>query len=105
MLILLNIYKPKQRDMRKVTSYLVLFMAANILSIAAIAQSATISGNVRNSTTKEAAGAVSVTIKGAETGTFTDDKGNFKISVKSLPVTLLISSVGYELQEVTVNKA
>ena len=91
--------------MRKVTSYLVLFMAANILSIAAIAQSVTISGNVRNSTTKEGAGAVSVTIKGAETGTFTDDKGNFKISVKSLPVTLLISSVGYELQEVTVNKA
>ena len=91
--------------MRKVTSYLVLFMAANILSIAAIAQSATISGNVRNSTSKEGAGAVSVTIKGAENGTFTDDKGNFKISVKSLPVTLLISSVGYELQEVTVSKA
>ena len=91
--------------MRKVTSYLVLFMAANILSIAAIAQKATISGNVRNSTTKEGAGAVSVTIKGAETGTFTDDKGNFKISVKSLPATLLISSVGYELQEVTVSNS
>ena len=91
--------------MRKVTSYLVLFLLANVLSIAAFAQNVTISGNVRNSTTKEGAGAVSVTIKGAENGTFTDDKGNFKISVKSLPVTLLISSVGYELQEVTVTKA
>ncbi len=90
--------------MRKVKSFLVPFLMANILSIAAFAQNVTISGNVRNSTTKEGAGAVSVTIKGAETGTFTDDKGNFKILVKSLPVTLLISSVGYELQEVTVSK-
>jgi outer membrane receptor protein involved in Fe transport len=105
MLILLNIYKPKQRDMRKVTSYLVTFILANVLAITAFAQSVTISGNVRNSVTKEGAGAVSVTIKGADNGTFTDDKGNFKISVKSLPVTLLISSVGYELQEVAVNSA
>ena len=91
--------------MRKVTSYLVLFLLANVFTIAAFAQNVTISGNVRNSGTKEGAGAVSVTIKGADNGTFTDDKGNFKLSVKSLPVTLLISSVGYELQEVTVSKA
>lgn len=90
--------------MRKVTSYVVLFMLANVVAISAIAQ-ATISGNVRNSSSKEAAGAVSVTVKGSETGTFTDDKGNFKISVKSLPVTLIISSIGYELKEVTVSKA
>ena len=91
--------------MRKVTSYLVPFLLANVITIAAFAQNVTISGNVRNSSTKEGAGAVSITIKGGETGTYTDDKGNFKISVKSLPVTLLISSVGYELQEITVTKA
>ena len=105
MLILPNIYKPKQRDMRKVTSYLVTFLLANAFSLMAFAQNVTISGNVRNSNTKENAGAVSVTIKGTETGTFTDDKGNFKVSVKNLPATLLISSVGYELQEITVTKA
>ena len=92
--------------MRKVTSYLVLFLLANVITIAAIAQNMTISGNVRNSSTNEGVGAVSVTIKGSETaGTYTDDKGNFKISVKNLPVTLLVSSVGYELQEVAVNKS
>jgi len=91
--------------MRKVTSYLATILMANILTIAAYAQNITINGNVRNSNTKEATGAVSVMIKGGETGTFTDDKGNFKISVKSLPVTLLISSVGYELQEVSVSTA
>ena len=91
--------------MRKVTSYLATILMANILTIAAYAQNITINGNVRNSNTKEATGAVSVMIKGGETGTFTDDKGNFKISVKSLPVTLLITSVGYELQEVSVSSS
>lgn len=91
--------------MRKVTSYLVTFLLANILSIAALAQNVTINGNVRNSNTKEGSGAVSVLIKGEDAGTFTDDKGNFRITVKKLPVTLLISSVGYELQEVNVSSA
>ncbi|MGG9964576.1 TonB-dependent receptor [Ferruginibacter sp. SUN106] len=91
--------------MRKFASYAVAFLLANVLTIAAFAQNVTVSGNVRNSASKEGAGAVSVTIKGASTGTFTDDKGNFKLSVKSLPVTLLISSVGYELQEVTISSA
>ena len=91
--------------MRKVTSYLVTFLMANILTIAAFAQNVTINGNVRNSNTKEGSGAVSVIIKGNEGGTFTDDKGNFRLTVKKIPVTLLISSVGYELQEVTVSNA
>ena len=91
--------------MRKVTSYLVAFLLANIITIGAFAQNVTINGNVRNSSTKEGSGAVSVIVKGEDNGTFTDDKGNFRITVKKLPVTLLISSVGYELQEVTVSNA
>ncbi|MBL7703516.1 MAG: TonB-dependent receptor [Ferruginibacter sp.] len=89
--------------MRKVTSYLVAFLLANIITITAFAQNVTINGNVRNSSSKEGAGAVSVIVKGEDNGTFTDDKGNFRLTVKKLPVTLLISSVGYELQEVTVS--
>ncbi len=91
--------------MRKVTSYLVAFLLANIITIGAFAQNVTINGNVRNSSSKEGSGAVSVIVKGEDNGTFTDDKGNFRITVKKLPVTLLISSVGYELQEVTVSSA
>ena len=91
--------------MRKITSYLVTFLLANILTIAAFAQNVTINGNVRNSTTKEGSGAVTVTVKGEETGTFTDDKGNFRITVKKMPATLLFSSVGYELQEMNVSSA
>ncbi len=87
--------------MRKFTSYLVAMLMANIFTMAVSAQSTTISGNVKNTATNESVPAVSVTIKGTDIGTFTNDKGNFKVTPKSYPVTLVFSSVGYTLQEVT----
>ncbi len=90
--------------MRKTKSYLLALLLANILTIAATAQT-TISGKIENSATKEKVAAVSVTVKGSGTGTFTDDKGNFKITVDKLPTTLLFTSVGYEMQEITVSDA
>ena len=91
--------------MRKVTSYLVVFVLANFFAIAAFAQNTAISGNVKNSATGESAAAVSVTIKGSDVGTYTDDKGNFTITARSLPATLVFTSVGYDPQEVTVSSA
>ncbi|MEO7524415.1 MAG: TonB-dependent receptor, partial [Ferruginibacter sp.] len=88
--------------MRKVTGYLFTLLLFNTISIAAFAQNVTISGNVRNSNSKENVSAVSVTIKEGSAGTFTDDKGNFSITTKSLPVTLIFSSIGFELQEINV---
>ncbi len=96
--------KSKQRYMRKTPGYLMALVLANLLSFAAHAQS-TITGKVENKATNEKVPAVSVTTKGAGTGTFTDDNGNFKITVQKLPVTLLFSSIGYEMQEVTVSDA
>ncbi|MES2849649.1 MAG: TonB-dependent receptor [Bacteroidota bacterium] len=89
--------------MRKIKSCLLALLLVTIVSVAANAQ--TISGKVQNSTSKENVAAVSVSVKGTGEGTFTDDNGNFKITVSKLPVTLLVSSVGYELQEVTVTDA
>ncbi len=84
---------------------MIAFVIAYTLPVFAFAQNVTISGNVKNSATQENAAAVSVTIKGSDIGTFTDDKGNFSITAKSLPVTLLITSVGFDPQEVTVSNA
>jgi outer membrane receptor protein involved in Fe transport len=91
--------------MRKITSYLVAFLLTNIFSIVVFAQNATISGNVKNSATQENASAVSVTIKGTDLGTFTDDKGNFSINAKKFPAVVVFTSVGYEPKEVTFNSA
>jgi outer membrane receptor protein involved in Fe transport len=91
--------------MRKITSYLVTLILANLLAVSAFSQNVTISGNVKNSVSQENVSAVSVTVKGSDEGTYTDDKGNFKISVKSLPVTLQFTSIGFLPQEKTMSAA
>lgn len=69
-------------------------------------QTTTVSGSVKNASSKEALSAVSVTIKGGTVGTFTDDKGNFRFTtVQKPPFTLVISSVGYASKEVSVKGA
>jgi len=89
--------------MRKISSYLVAFVLAQLIMISAQAQNVTISGSVANSLYNENVSAASVMIKGTNEGTFTDDKGKFSLSVKSLPVTIIVSSIGFETQEVTVS--
>ncbi|MEO5945033.1 MAG: TonB-dependent receptor [Ferruginibacter sp.] len=91
--------------MRKITSYLVTLILANILTVSAFSQNVTISGNIKNSVSQENVSAVSVTVKGSDEGTYTDDKGNFKISVKSLPATLQFTSIGFLPQEKTFTSA
>jgi outer membrane receptor protein involved in Fe transport len=67
------------------------------------AQTSTISGKINNVETKEAIPAASVLLKGAPSGTFTDSRGNFKLNTsRPFPLTLVISSVGYESKEVVV---
>lgn len=92
--------------MRKSLRRLAVLLMANFLCAFAFAQVTTISGNVKNNVTGEVVSAASITVKGSGAGTFTDDKGNFTLtSTQKFPVTLIISSVGYEIQEVTVSNA
>lgn len=75
-----------------------------LLSLSVCAQT-TISGTVRNVGNQELVPAVSVTLKGNTNGTFTDENGNFRITIPSLPAVLVFSSVGFETREVTVESA
>lgn len=88
--------------MRRLHSQCLFAVMASAISISAVAQqAATVSGSVKNAKTKEAISAVSVTIKGGTTGTFTDDKGNFRFTtVQKPPFTLVFSSVGYGTKEI-----
>ncbi|MEO6638842.1 MAG: carboxypeptidase-like regulatory domain-containing protein [Ginsengibacter sp.] len=91
--------------MRKNLRFFTLLIFANIFSIITLAQTKTISGNVKNSSTGDDVPAVSVTVRNGTAGTYTDDKGNFKLIIDvSGPVTLLVSSIGYELKEVPVSR-
>ena len=91
--------------MRKNSRCLALLLMAGMFSTAAVAQNVTLTGTVQNSSTKELLPVVSVTVKGTNQGTYTDDKGIFKLTVAKLPVTLVFSSVGYEDKEVMVSNA
>lgn len=77
-----------------------------LVAIAAFAQNnSTISGNVKSSS-NENISAVSVMLKGSTLGTYTDDKGNFKITGNiKFPAILVFSSVGYADKEVQVSSA
>lgn len=92
--------------MRKSYRFLAASVIACLFSIAVFAQSITISGNVRNSSSKEVVPAVSVVVKGTSLGTYTNSNGEFTLKVTKLPVVLVFSSAGgYDNYEVTVSDA
>ena len=65
----------------------------------------TLSGTVHNTLSKERVPAVSVVLKGFATGTFTDDRGHFKLTTTTKPPYILVfSSIGFETQEITINE-
>lgn len=68
-----------------------------------IAQSSSqkVTGVVVDSAGKGIAGAV-ILLKGSETGTVTDIKGNFSMTVPVFPVVLAVSFIDYDTQEIKV---
>ncbi|MCX6265280.1 MAG: TonB-dependent receptor [Bacteroidetes bacterium] len=92
--------------MKPVFKFVFLFVLGSFLTGSAWAQSSVLSGTVKNSKSKESLSAISVTVKGGNAGTYTDDKGNFKFTtVQKFPVTLVFSSIGFTSKEVVVNSA
>ncbi len=92
--------------MRKLKIYLSTFVLASMISLTVFAQNPTISGKIMNSQSKESIEAVSIGIKGTSVGTFSNDKGDFKLSVsQKFPITLIINSIGFNPQELVVESA
>ena len=91
--------------MKKCLSHFAFICLSTLLVFTANAQNASsVSGTVKNASTSETIAAVSVTLKGNNSGTFTNDRGNFKLSVaQKVPYTLVFSSVGFTNKEVVVN--
>ena len=91
--------------MRKFACALVALLLSQMICLQLYAQNATISGNVKAVSSKENAAAVSVTVKNSSVGTYTDDKGNFNLSIQKLPVTIVFSGIGFETKKVEVNQS
>jgi len=91
--------------MKKCLSHFVSICLSTLIVFTANAQNtSSVSGTVKNASTSETIAAVSVTLKGNNSGTYTDDRGNFKLTVsQKTPYTLVFSSVGFTSKEVVVN--
>ncbi|MDR2138308.1 MAG: TonB-dependent receptor [Tannerella sp.] len=83
----------------------VLWLAAVLFPFVGFAQGneVRINGAVLDETAQEPVIGASISLAGSRgTGTVSDVNGNFSLSVKSLPVTLIIEYLGYKRQEVDV---
>ncbi|MDG1398923.1 MAG: TonB-dependent receptor [Polaribacter sp.] len=78
-----------------------LFTAAFMLMLPFGMMAQTIKGKVTDAS-GEALPYMNVVVKGTSNGTTTGDDGTFSLNVKSLPVKLVISSLGYKTKEVQV---
>ncbi len=68
------------------------------------AQNITVSGSVTDKTTGEPLAGVAVTVKGKARGTLSNENGIFKLTTaEKAPLTIVISYVGYQPLEKTVN--
>ena len=90
--------------MKKSCSYPFAVLLASMCSLVCFAQNVTITGTVTDSSTGIVVSAVSVLLKGTSSGTFTNDKGFFQlVTSRKPPYRLVISSIGFEQQEVAVS--
>ncbi|MCY7358075.1 MAG: carboxypeptidase-like regulatory domain-containing protein, partial [Rudanella sp.] len=93
--------------MRKTITHLLhtlpLFLC--LLTVSAFAQTK-VEGKVTDATSKESLAGVSVSVKNKVVGTITDKNGNFSFNTNTTPpFQLVVSSVGFQTQEVTVNNS
>ncbi|MCY7422742.1 MAG: TonB-dependent receptor [Chitinophagaceae bacterium] len=94
---------PKVKSIRHLKPLVLFFTFYFLLFTFSFAQGTSlieISGSVLDQETKKPLEAVSIQIKGAQTGSITNSQGAFTLRTKSkFPITLVFSSIGFQQQE------
>ena len=93
-------YNRGRREYTRKSVVTLLLVALTTLSV--YAQQVTLKGLILDENSKASVIGATIRIKGQNGGAASDANGDFSLKVKSLPATLLISSVGYKNQEVDV---
>ncbi len=86
-----------KRLLRQITALMLCVTFTQI----AFSQTKTISGKISDDKGNPIQGAT-VTVRGAKTGTSTDASGAFKLNVPATAKTLVVSSVGFTQQEISI---
>ncbi|AYB33225.1 TonB-dependent receptor [Chryseolinea soli] len=85
---------------------LLLFVCLTLPTLLVAQTVNTVTGTITDSGTNAPVSGASLVIKGKLTGTTTDENGNFKLNTTAaLPLTLVVTGVGFQKQEVTVSSA
>ena len=74
-------------------------------AVNSVEQRASVSGVIIDANTQETIVGASVLLKGSTTGAVTDINGKFTMAVDKLPVTLVVTYVGYQKKEVKITSA
>lgn len=89
--------------MRKVLHNTVFYLTVWLVSAGALLAQTKVAGNITDATTREGLVGISVQVQGKVIGTITDSKGDFSLSTNTpTPFTLVITSIGYETQELKI---
>lgn len=89
--------------MKKLFTFIVMMVLMLSISVSSFAQQMKLSGRVLNAENQASVIQASVKVKNqANVGTSTDNDGKFQLSVSKLPVTLVVTSVGFTTKEVEV---
>ena len=80
----------------------ILILFAVLTSLNLFAQQVDVSGTILVEGSKVSVIGATIKLKGLKGGTVTDEKGEFHLKVTTLPVTLLVSAIGYKYQEIDV---
>ena len=89
--------------MNKTLHFKLLLITLVFLPLMAFSQQ--ITGTITDGATGQPLAGANVIIKGTSTGTTSDFDGNFSINVNGFPVTLVISSLGFETSEELLTQA
>jgi len=83
----------------------ILFLFAIFTFLSGHAQLIELKGKILEESSNISVIGATIKVKGQKTGTTSDTEGNFSLKVKSLPVTLYVSTVGFKNQEIDVYEA
>jgi iron complex outermembrane recepter protein len=91
--------------MKQIYFLKLLFLIMVFLPLSVFAQGAQgkVTGTVTEASTNSPLPGVNVVVKGTTNGTITDFDGNFTITISNFPAILVVSSVGYASQEISVS--
>ena len=80
----------------------ILFLFAGFTTLSAFSQVVEIKGKILEESSRSSVVGATIRDKGHTLGTVSDINGDFHLKVKSLPVTLLVSSTGFKSQNIEV---